>query len=75
MRRLIFCFDGTWNSLGGVPTNVVLTAASIKPRSHDNISQVIYYDEEGGTALRQMDRLPTQKRILKVSATQAMPVG
>ena len=30
MKRLIFCFDGTWNKLlPDVATNVVLTAASI----------------------------------------------
>ena len=30
MKRLVFCFDGTWNKLNeDTPTNVVLTAASI----------------------------------------------
>jgi uncharacterized protein (DUF2235 family) len=31
MKRLVFCFDGTWNKLAtNTPTNVVLTAASIE---------------------------------------------
>lgn len=50
MKRLVFCFDGTWNALSGVPTNVVLTAASIKRRAEDNTAQIIYYDEGVGTA-------------------------
>lgn len=30
MKRLVFCFDGTWNKFNeNTPTNVVLTAASI----------------------------------------------
>lgn len=50
MKRLVFCFDGTWNKL--VPelaTNVVLTAASIERRDDKGISQIIHYDEGVGT--------------------------
>lgn len=51
MKRLIFCFDGTWNKLStDTPTNVVLTAASIVRRTRDNIAQIINYDEGVGTA-------------------------
>lgn len=50
MKRLVFCFDGTWNKL--VPdraTNVVLTAASIERLSRDGVPQIIHYDEGVGT--------------------------
>lgn len=50
MKRLVFCFDGTWNKLSAdTPTNVVLTAASIVRQTKDNIIQVIHYDEGVGT--------------------------
>lgn len=49
MKRLVFCFDGTWNKLDpDLATNVVLTAASIR-RSDDGIPQIIHYDEGVGT--------------------------
>ncbi|MBS1993466.1 MAG: DUF2235 domain-containing protein [Cyanobacteria bacterium SZAS LIN-3] len=50
MKRLVFCFDGTWNALAGIPTNVVLTAASIKRSTANGTAQIIYYDEGVGTA-------------------------
>lgn len=50
MKRLIFCFDGTWNALNAdTPTNVVLTAASIFRTAPDGTGQVIHYDEGVGT--------------------------
>lgn len=50
MKRLIFCFDGTWNSLGADnPTNVVLTAASILRETANKTIQIIHYDEGVGT--------------------------
>lgn len=49
MKRLVFCFDGTWNKLDpDLATNVVLTAASIQ-RSDDGVPQIIHYDEGVGT--------------------------
>ena len=49
-KRLIFCFDGTWNSLDAVyPTNVVLTAETVLPLAPDGTAQVIFYDEGVGT--------------------------
>src|SRR5260370_989529 len=34
MKRLIFCFDGTWNKLDALyPTNIVITAESIVPKN------------------------------------------
>lgn len=52
MRRLIFCFDGSWNALrkDKEPTNVVLLSESIVPVGHDGIQQIIYYDEGVGTS-------------------------
>lgn len=51
MKRLVFCFDGTWNRLvAECPTNVVFTAESVLPLARDNIAQVIYYDEGVGTS-------------------------
>lgn len=49
MKRLVFCFDGTWNKLNeDTPTNVVLTAASIRRMAPDG-PQLIHYDEGVGT--------------------------
>lgn len=50
MKRLVFCFDGTWNKLlPDVATNVVLTAASIGRIDPEGVPQVIHYDEGVGT--------------------------
>lgn len=50
MKRLVFCFDGTWNALNAnTPTNVVLTAASIVRNTNDGTTQIIHYDEGVGT--------------------------
>ena len=50
MKRIIFCFDGTWNALNAdTPTNVVLTAASVEREARDGCIQIIHYDEGVGT--------------------------
>lgn len=50
MKRIIFCFDGTWNALNAdTPTNVVLAAASIERQTKVGIVQIIHYDEGVGT--------------------------
>lgn len=50
MKRLVFCFDGTWNKLvPDLATNVVLTAASIERVDRKGTTQVIHYDEGVGT--------------------------
>jgi len=50
MKRLVFCFDGTWDKLGtGSPTNVVLTAQSVSPVAGDGKTQIIHYDQGVGT--------------------------
>ncbi|MEM1397878.1 MAG: DUF2235 domain-containing protein [Pseudomonadota bacterium] len=49
MKRLAFCFDGTWNDIEmGNPTNVAKTAQSIA-HSDNDVRQVVYYDEGVGT--------------------------
>lgn len=51
MKRLVFCFDGTWNKIDAPhPTNVVIVAESVLPYTPNKISQLIYYDEGVGTA-------------------------
>jgi uncharacterized protein (DUF2235 family) len=51
MKRLVFCFDGTWNRLAAdSPTNVVLVAEMVKPIASDGTPQLVYYDEGVGTA-------------------------
>ena len=56
MKRLVFCFDGTWNKLvPDLATNVVLTAASIERIDRHGTAQVIHYDEGVGTG--QLDQL------------------
>lgn len=50
MRRLIFCFDGSWSRLSNpYPTNVVLLAESIAPIDGEGVQQIVYYDEGVGT--------------------------
>jgi uncharacterized protein (DUF2235 family) len=50
MKRLVFCFDGTWNRLSAYyPTNVVITAQSITPVAKDGAVQIIHYDPGVGT--------------------------
>lgn len=52
MKRIVFCFDGTWNRLDAPsPTNVVAVAQSVLPFS-DGISQLIHYDQGVGTTDR-----------------------
>jgi len=51
MKRLVFCFDGSWNKLTAAsPTNVVLVAESVRPTAKDGTVQIVYYDEGVGTA-------------------------
>ncbi len=50
MKRLVICFDGTWNRLDAPhPTNVLFTAESVLPAAPDGTVQVVYYDEGVGT--------------------------
>lgn len=50
VKRLVFCFDGTWQKLTQAnPTNVVLTAESVVPLVSDNVAQAVFYDEGIGS--------------------------
>jgi len=50
MRRLIFCFDGSWSKLSNpYPTNIVLIAEAIIPICDNGDQQIVYYDEGVGT--------------------------
>lgn len=51
-RRLVFCFDGSWNKLDTKqhPTNVVLVAESVPPIDKDGRDQIVFYDEGVGTS-------------------------
>lgn len=65
MKRLIFCFDGTWNNLdSGNVTNVGITAQSIAPSSPDGASQFVYYDEGVGNARRDANVIVTKMERL-----------
>lgn len=49
-KRLVFCFDGTWNRLSADnPTNVVKLAQMVCPVASDGTPQLVYYDEGIGT--------------------------
>jgi uncharacterized protein (DUF2235 family) len=50
MKRLVFCFDGTWNRLDAKNvTNVVHTAQNITFLDKDGIAQIVHYDQGVGT--------------------------
>ena len=52
MKRLVFCFDGSWNRLSAPnPTNVVITAQSVTPVAKDGTRQIIHYDPGVGTGV------------------------
>lgn len=56
MKRLVFCFDGSWNRLNAdCPTNVVLIAESVRPTAKDGTVQIVFYDEGVGTG--KLDKL------------------
>lgn len=51
MKRLAFCFDGTWNKIDSQhPTNVARIAQSVSRFHGDGSPQLIYYDEGVGTS-------------------------
>jgi uncharacterized protein (DUF2235 family) len=56
-KRLVFCFDGTWNTIDAKnPTNVLLTAQSILPLTA-NAAQLVYYDQGVGTGGGKIDEM------------------
>jgi uncharacterized protein (DUF2235 family) len=51
MRRIVICFDGTWNQVRQPKkiTNVVKFAQAVKPVASDGVSQLAYYNSGVGT--------------------------
>ena len=50
MKRIVFCFDGTWNRLDAKNvTNVVHTARNVAYQDDDGIAQIVHYDQGVGT--------------------------
>jgi uncharacterized protein (DUF2235 family) len=50
VKRLVFCFDGTWNRLDAPdPTNVVKLAEGVIPSATGGVTQIIHYDQGVGT--------------------------
>ena len=56
MKRLVICYDGTWNNPedtkqgeGEAITNVVKMARAIRPKDADRVEQVVFYDWGIGT--------------------------
>jgi uncharacterized protein (DUF2235 family) len=50
MKRIVFCFDGTWNKIDGdYPTNVARIAQSVSRFDKLGQAQIIHYDEGVGT--------------------------
>lgn len=57
-KRLIFCFDGTFNKLTvDEPTNVARMAQMVRPIARDGMPQLVYYDEGIGTGVGGLKRL------------------
>lgn len=57
MKRIIFCFDGTWNNADSDnPTNVLLTASSIAPTDPNGHKQIVHYDTGVGTEMKNKAR-------------------
>lgn len=57
-KRLVFCFDGTWNQLSADrPTNVVQLAQMVQPVARDGTPQIVYYDEGIGTNMNRVLQL------------------
>ena len=51
MKRLVVCFDGTWNNADnpGADTNVARIAPAICPRDNDGVPQIVLYLRGVGT--------------------------
>ncbi|WP_191059981.1 DUF2235 domain-containing protein [Geminicoccus harenae] len=59
MKRLVLCFDGTWNRAdgGGSPTNVARIAQAVMPRGRDGTVQLTLYLRGVGATAGGMERL------------------
>ena len=51
MKKLVFCFDGTWNKIeSDYPTNVARIAQAVSHFDGDGTPQIVHYDEGVGTS-------------------------
>jgi uncharacterized protein (DUF2235 family) len=49
-KRIVVCFDGTWNDPeNATPTNVLRMARAIRPEDGNGVQQVVFYDWGVGT--------------------------
>ncbi len=56
-KRIVFCFDGTWNQLSAdCLTNVAMLAQMVRPVAKDGTPQIVYYDEGIGTGVNRVLR-------------------
>ena len=51
MKRLVICYDGTWNAVTKPDevTNVVRMAQAVKSVASDDVEQVVYYNAGVGS--------------------------
>lgn len=51
MKRIVVCYDGTWNALTdpGAVTNVVRVGQAVKATDENNRSQIVYYNAGVGS--------------------------
>jgi len=58
MKRLVICYDGTWNAVQKPEevTNIVRVAQAVRSVSSDNVPQIVYYNAGVGSGGR-LDRL------------------
>src|SRR5919202_4486031 len=51
MKRIVLCFDGTWNKVRNpdTVTNIVKVAEAVRPTAGDGTKQVVYYNAGVGT--------------------------
>ncbi|MEM7727674.1 MAG: DUF2235 domain-containing protein [Pseudomonadota bacterium] len=58
MKRIVICFDGTWNRIDAEePTNVLMLATGVAPITSRGTSQIVHYDEGVGTEGSKVRRL------------------
>jgi uncharacterized protein (DUF2235 family) len=51
MKRIVICYDGTWNALTdpSAVTNVVRVGQAVKATDEQNRSQIVYYNAGVGS--------------------------
>ena len=51
MKRIVICYDGTWNAVSdpAAVTNVVRLGQAVKKTAEDDVQQVVYYNAGVGS--------------------------